>query len=144
MEEVLRYLELKNQYYAKFYSLTSRFLDQANSGRWEDLELFVDNRERILGIIRGYDAKLSLVFQKLELSNQEICFHRERVQSLIRERNSLGQKIVAQDLEMISKLDDLKSDTIKELKRSMETSQQLNSFSAGQPPKHSLKARRFA
>lgn len=128
MEEVLHYLELKNQYYEKFQSLTSKFLEQTNRNQWDDLSLFVDNRDRILNIIRSYDFKISSLFQKLNPSKETIKKYQEKVNELFEIRNNFVQKIVALDLEIISKMEDLKTETIRDLKRTVETNQQLNSF----------------
>jgi hypothetical protein len=130
MEEVLHYLALKNHYYEKFYTLTVKFIELANNDKWDDLELFVDNRERILNIIHSFDFKISTQFQKLNLSPQELEIYRSRVRGLMELRSQLASKIVAADLELISKMDEVKTETIHELKRTVETGQQLNSFTA--------------
>jgi len=128
MEEVLHYLELKNNYYEKFYTITLKFIEQANQNRWDEIELFVDNRERILNIIHSFDFKISENFQMLQLSAEELDIYRARVKSLMEARAEWAQRIVTLDLELISKMDEMKTETIRELKRSMETNQQLNSF----------------
>ena len=58
MEEVIYYLELKNQYYEKFHNVTKRLLEYVQQNRWDILPSFVDTRERILHIIRSYDFKI--------------------------------------------------------------------------------------
>jgi hypothetical protein len=135
MEDVLHYLEVKNQYYEKFYTVTWKFLEQAHRENWEGLTLFVDNRERILNIIRSFDFKISRRMQELGENEGEIAKYQPKVKSLFEVRNQWVQKIVALDLELITKMEDLKSESIRELKRAMETNQQLSSFSAGRPRK---------
>ena len=128
MEEVIHYLELKNQYYEKFYNLTQKFLQLAEDKRWNDVELFVDNRERILSIIRSYDFKIAEVFEQIDVTQVDLNLYRTRVHSLLESRKSWVDKIVALDLELISKVEDMKSETIKELKKTVETHNQINSF----------------
>jgi hypothetical protein len=128
MEEVLHYLEIKNQYYEKFHSVTMKFLEQANQNNWKDLTLFVDNRERILNIIRSFDFKIGRSLQDLGVEGSQVSKYEPKVKELFNERNRWVQKIVALDLELLTKMDDMKSETIRELKRSLETNQQLNSF----------------
>lgn len=140
MEEVLHYLQLKNQYYEKFLTTTQRFIEQANQGKWEDLEFFVDNRERILNIIRSYDFKVARAFQKAEVTNEN-DYYGKRVRELLDRRTALANKIVSLDLELIAKIDEIKSETVRELKKSVETSHQIESFEktstlrAPKPPK---------
>lgn len=142
MDEVLHYLELKNQYLEKFHSLTERFLDQARQDRWEDLELFVDNRERILNIIHSYDYKIAQRFSKLNLDPESIKACRSTVKSLLDLRESLAKKIVVLDLELMTKIDEMKTDTIRELKKNLQTSHQIQSFETSD--KNSLKTRKEA
>lgn len=142
MEEVIHYLELKNQYYSKFYSVTLRFLDRTNRNDWDEMGLFVDNRERILNIIRSFDYKIADRFQNLCLPPNELACYRSRVKELLDTRRDLAHKIVALDLELISKMEEIKSETIRELKKNFETSSQLNSFAGGASAKRSLKPRR--
>jgi hypothetical protein len=139
MEEVLYYLELKNQYYEKFYSTTGKFLESARQNRWEDIEFFVDNRERILNIIRSYDFNIAKAFQVLDLSQQDVHLYRTRVKALLDKRADLANKIVALDLELVSRIDEVKSESLRELKKKVESNHDLHSFSTAplstRPPK---------
>lgn len=130
MEEIIRYLELKNQYYEKFLSISKKFLSRTEEKQWDDLPLLVDNRERILNIIRSYDFKIAKCFEDLDPAACDLASYRSRVKMLLAQRTELVNKIVAVDLELISKIDELKSETIRELKKTVETNQVLDSFSA--------------
>lgn len=130
MEEILHYLELKNQYYEKFWSMSAKFLAKTNDNRWEDLTLFVDNRERILNIIRSFDFKIAKLFSDIDPQTTDFGFYRPRVKALLDQRKELARRIVAVDLELISRIDDLKTETIRELKKTMETTQHIESFTA--------------
>lgn len=132
MEEVLHYLQLKNQYYEKFLSITQRFLENANNNKWDDLEFFVDNRERILNIIRSYDFKVARAFQRADVKSDSE-YYGKRVRELLDKRTQLANKIVALDLELIAKIDEIKSETVRELKRSVETTHQIDSFTKNSP-----------
>jgi hypothetical protein len=142
MEEVLHYLQLKNQFYEKFYALTVKFIAQANQNQWDDMELFLDNRERILNIIHSFDYKIANLFQKVNLSRNDLERFRSPVRELLDARKSWADKIVALDLELITKMEDIKSETIRELKKSVETSQHLNSYDPGPSPKRLAKPRK--
>jgi hypothetical protein len=128
MEEVIHYLDLKNQYYEKFQTMTAKFLESANQERWDDIESFVDNRERILNIIRSFDFKIAQAFDQVDMGTCDVTFYRPRVKAMLDKRIELAHKIVALDLELISKMDELKSDTIRELKRTVETTHQMSAF----------------
>jgi len=133
MDQVIHYLELKNTYYEKFYNVTAKFLAQAVQDRWDDIEFFVDNRERILNIIRSFDFKISKLLDSVELEDRQVIQYRPQVKSLLDTRAAIAQRIVAQDLDLIHRIDEMKTDTIRELKKTLETSQQMSSFDAPSP-----------
>lgn len=128
MEEVIHYLELKNQYYDKFHSITRKFYEQAEQGLWEDLDFFVDNRERILNIIRSFDFKIAKLFDELDMGQLDLEVYRPRVKHLLDRRVEIANQIVALDLQLISKMDDIKSDTIRDLKKSITAQAKVDAF----------------
>jgi len=130
MEEVIHYLEMKNHYYEKFQAVTEKFLQMANQDCWDEIEFFVDNRERILNIIRSFDFKIAAAFEQIDFTAFNPDMYRERVKGLLDRRAVLGNKIIALDLELIAKMEETKSETIRELKRTLETNQQIGSFEA--------------
>ena len=93
MEEVIYYLELKNKYYEKFLSVTEKFLQQVQADRWDNVEYFVDNRERILNIIRSYDFKIAELFQQVDIGSNRLEAYGERVKEILERRETLGKKI---------------------------------------------------
>lgn len=131
MEAVIHYLHLKNQYYEKFYNLTLKFLQRIGEERWDEIDYFVDNRDRILNILRSFDHKIGKLFQGVEIGNTEQAKYRDEIRSLFDRRNQIARKIISLDLELMSKLDDVKSESIRELKHMMETSQHVGTFAQG-------------
>lgn len=129
MYQIIKYLELKNMYYEKFLSISQKFLNKARANYWDDLTVFIDNRERILNIIRAFDYKIAQFFEEIDLTNCELNSYRFQVRALLMRRKELIDKIVEVDLELISKIEELKNETIKELKFQMEKQQQLELFS---------------
>lgn len=129
MDEILSYLRLKNRYYGKFLALSERFLKLEEDRRWGELEYLTDNRERILNILRYFDCKIATLFQNPLVARADLSRYRGEVRELLDERERIARRIVERDLELISLIDEMKSETIAELKKSVETRQQLGSFS---------------
>ncbi len=129
MLQILRYLELKNMYYEKFLSISKKFLLNARLNQWGDLTLFVDNRERILNIIHTYDHKIAHLFEEIDPMPSELNSYKHQIKTLLSKRKELINKIVEIDLELISRIEEMKNETIKELKFNLEKQQQLEFFS---------------
>ncbi len=135
MEQIINYLDLKNKYLEKFYSVSKKFLESHIDTKWLEIEFFVDNRERILNIIHYFDQKVASLFKAPEVWGKDLSAYRPRVKELFAEREKLAKKIVDLDLALISAIDEMKSETITELKKTINKKIQLNSFSAAvQPP----------
>ncbi len=123
MEEVIYYLELKNQYYEKFHNVTKRLLDYVQQNRWDILPSFVDSRERILHIIRSYDFKIARTFSTVDVTQCCLDIYRKRVRELLEARKQWVDRILLVDLELLSRIDDVKTENIRDLRRSLTESQ---------------------
>jgi soluble cytochrome b562 len=128
MEEVIQYLQMKNKYYEKFFSISTKFLEETNSDRWDNLSFFVENRERLLNIIRSLDQKIARAFKDSSTNEDEMNSYRDTLKNLFDKKKSLGEKIIAIDLQLISKIDAMKTQTIKKLKSTLKTTHHLDSF----------------
>lgn len=128
MEEVLQYLEMKNHYYEKFYTVTKKFLDQIARNEWKDIDFFVDSRERILNIIRSFDAKISNVVEQSEKSIEMNSVDKTLMQRMMSQRREIADKILDLDLQLIAAIDDYKNETIRDLKKTVATQQHLEAF----------------
>jgi len=140
MEEIIHYLELKNHYYEKFLSLTKNFLNKAKQNLWDDIEFFVDNRERILNIIRSFDIKVSRLMANTQVGDTEAKYYREKVKAIFDRRTDVGNKILAIDLELIRCLDEMKTNTIKELKKTLDSQKPIQSFQSVSTPTKVIKS----
>lgn len=128
MEEVIQYLEMKNNYYEKFFDISLKFLGETKNNHWDNLKFFVENRERLLNIIRSLDQKIARAFNKSTNNEDEINSYRDTLRKLFDKKKELGEKIISIDLQLISKIDSMKTHTIKQLKTTLETHQQIDSF----------------
>lgn len=134
MEEVLQYLEMKNHYYEKFYSVTQKFLDQIAKNDWNNLDFFVDSRERILNIIRSFDAKISHAVERIKDRMETTDSDKALMSKMMGARRVIADKILELDLQLISAIDEYKSETIRELKKTVETQQQIDAFEKNSQP----------
>lgn len=128
MEEVIQYLELKNHYYEKFFTVTQKFLDQVARNDWTNMDFFVDSRERILNIIRSFDAKISSAVEKNRNESKTSSSETVRLKKIMSERQTMADKILELDLQLISAIDEYKNETIRELKKTVETQHQIDAF----------------
>jgi hypothetical protein len=128
MEEVIEYLKMKNKYYEKFYTISTKFLEETNRDHWDNLSFFVENRERLLNIIRSLDLKIARAFKESTNNEAEMESYKATLQQLFDKKKHLGERIISIDLQLISRIDSMKTETIKKLKSTLKTHSHLDSF----------------
>lgn len=114
MNVIIELLNEKNEYLGKFFSLNETELKNFRIGNFDNLENFYRSRESLLEIINYIDQQI----EKRQVSIQEDLLNGEERAAL---RYSFVRKdywvdeILKQDLEVLSCIDQEKSNIIKEL-----------------------------
>lgn len=114
MIQIVNLLNEKNHYLEKFYSLNENELGQFLRGNFDNLEKFYDTREKIIEIIRYIDAKIDKINLTMTGVAPEATI-RAMVQEALNIKDQYVEKIMEQDLQILSCIDRAKSEIIKEL-----------------------------
>lgn len=116
MEKVITLLREKNHYLEKFFETNERELLRFDAGNFENIEIFYGTRDRILDLIRVIDDLLSEENEHHERSSASCSASQKyEIESLLKSKDDLVTKILAQDLQVISWIEKEKSNIIREL-----------------------------
>jgi len=115
--KTVQLLNEKNHFLEKFYSLNEKQLVQLSASKFENVEYFYNQREDILKIIKYIDAELTRVHNdevamNLAISEQD----QSAVKECLRIKDIYVNRIVEQDVQIISLIETLKNNIITELK----------------------------
>ncbi len=115
--KTVQLLNEKNHFLEKFYSLNEKQLVQLSASKFENVEYFYNQREDILKIIKYIDAELTRVHNdevamNLAVSDQD----QAAVKECLRIKDIYVNRIVEQDVQIISLIEKLKNNIITELK----------------------------
>lgn len=115
--KTVQLLNEKNHFLEKFYSLNEKQLVQLSASKFENVEYFYNQREDILKIIKYIDAELARahddeVAMNLAISGQD----QAAVKECLRVKDIYVNRIVEQDVQIISLIEKLKNNIITELK----------------------------
>ena len=55
MDEVLYYLDLKNQFFQQLLSMTEDFLSKTKQNLWNQVNQFTEDREQVLEMIHTFE-----------------------------------------------------------------------------------------
>jgi hypothetical protein len=114
MERTIRLLREKNHYLEQFFVLNQRELARFEAGDFNGIESFYRQRGEILDILRSLDEMLDV---ENHGSVGRACGAEDRasIEGALDAKKSWVAEILAQDLRLLSRIDDEKSKIIREL-----------------------------
>ncbi len=115
--KTVQLLNEKNHFLEKFYSLNEKQLVQLSASQFENVEHFYNQREDILKIIKYIDSELSRTHHDEVAMNAAISQQdQQAVKECLRVKDIFVNRIVEQDVQIISLIEKLKNNIITELK----------------------------
>lgn len=131
MENIINLLKDKNYHLEQFFHLNESELINFADGNFDGLETFYQSRETILDLIRCIDrlieAAASTVHDDQKPSEQE----KSQMRQCINNKNDLVEKILEQDLQILSVIEKAKSDMIKELRQVQAAKKAVGAYHSG-------------
>jgi hypothetical protein len=131
VNQILELLREKNSLLEKFYLINKTEIECIADGDFKNIEKFYLDRENILGIIKLIDSKIddsnkdSESIQNTESISEQ---HRVEITELLSFKKVVVEKILAQDLGILSQIDDEKSRIIKELASTRTNKKAIGSY----------------
>ncbi len=121
MNSLHKLLEDKNYWYKKYLGCNEAFLvalKHAPEVAIDEIDLFYGNRESLLKILEDLDKKVQEELSRPQWKKTEISSaDRTKVQYLLREKDSILQRIVDLDKELISQIEEIYSQGQEKIKQ---------------------------
>lgn len=117
MNRLIQFLNEKNHFLEKFYSLNESQISRLEAGLFDDIEIFYNKREDLLKIIKYIDAEIQKAhgLQK-DMTGGFNDTDKIEIRNALRNKEAYVQRILEQDLIVLGLIDDAKSKIIRELK----------------------------
>jgi hypothetical protein len=116
MDTIINLLKDKNYHLDKFYQLNESELLNFAEGNFDNLEVFYQSRETILDLIRCIDRLIEAASNSQgdapAISNE----HKKEMIKAMNYKNDVAQRILSQDLQILSAIEQAKSNIIRELR----------------------------
>lgn len=113
MKRLLELMEQKNHYLEKFYSINEVALDLFLKDQFETINEFYDQRENILEILKYIDSEISLESSSSENTSAHGV---DRLKEALSVKDLFVEKIIEQDISILSCIESAKNSIIRELK----------------------------
>lgn len=113
---LIQLINEKNHFLEKFYSLNEMQIERMNAGQFEDVEQFYNQREDLLKIIKYVDSQIHKAHRMYkDASGLLDSIQKNEIRNCLRIKETYVKKILAQDLTVLSLIDQAKTNIIREL-----------------------------
>jgi len=126
MLRIISLLNQKNHYLEKFYSLNETELLNFSAGDFGRLEDFYQTREKILEMIKYLDQELDRT--QSEALPPATNDHKRDIREALAIKEEYVNRILSQDLEILSCIESAKSNIIRELQDIRRTKRAVNGY----------------
>jgi hypothetical protein len=113
MKRVLELMDQKNHYLEKFYSVNESALEYFLKDQFDTLNEFYQSRENILEILKYIDNELNVVSHQVR---EENVLDIQKLKEALKIKDTYVEKIIEQDINILSCIEAAKNSIIKELK----------------------------
>ena len=131
MIRIVNLLEEKNQYLEKFYKINEKELIELADGRHDNIENFYAARDGILKMIEKID---SLIDEQIKLNEIDINaasgLLKKRIIKSLAYKNEIVNLVLSQDLQIISYIEQAKTELIEELSGVRKEKQAMKAYRA--------------
>lgn len=138
MEQVLQLLKDKNHFLQKFYRINEAELLNFAEGNFDNLENFYKSRDSILDTIHRVDELMGAAEIHMDPTMYIPGDVKKTVVKELDFKNEIVNKILAQDLQLISWIEQAKTDIINELSQIRSARKVFKSYSSGPNKKYQI------
>lgn len=132
METIINLLKDKNYHLEKFHDLNATELLNFAEGNFDNLEVFYQSRETILDLVRCIDRLIDAAAAAdtpAVISDAD----KKEVTTCMNMKSELVTRILGQDLQILSMIEQAKSNIIKELRQVQSAKKAVGAYKSGSP-----------
>ena len=133
MDTIINLLKDKNFHLQKFFTLNESELLNFAEDDFDNLETFYQARETILDLIRCIDRLIEAASNAHESPGTISDQNKKDMINCMSQKNELVQRILSQDLQILSVIETAKSNIIKELRQVKGAKKAVGAYRSGDP-----------
>ncbi len=131
MDTIVNLLKDKNYHLEKFHQLNESELLNFAEGNFDNLEVFYQSRETILDLIRCIDRLIEAASNSHGDAPIVSDKHKKEMIQAMSFKNDIVQRILSQDLQILSAIEMAKSDIIRELRTVQAGKKAIGGYKSG-------------
>ena len=134
MDTIINLLNDKNFHLGKFLELNETELLNFTEGNFDNLEVFYQSRETILDLIRCIDRLIEAAASSQGETPSVSDQNKKQMVIAMNDKNDLVQRILAQDLQILSVIEQAKSQIIRDLRTVQAGKKAIGAYKHGEAP----------
>ena len=129
MVRIITLLNQKNHYLEKFYSLNETEIINFSQSKFETVESFYQMRDKILDMVKFLDEEI----ERAQMAKDFVINAEERseMKEALAVKDEYVNRILAQDLEILTCIESAKSNIIRELQDIKKTKSAMGRYKSG-------------
>jgi hypothetical protein len=131
MDTIINLLKDKNYHLEKFFYMNETELLNFAEGNFDNLEVFYQSRETILDLVKCIDRLIEAAASAHGETPQVSAQHKQEMLGCMNAKNDLVTRILAQDLQILSVIEQAKSNIIKELRQVQGAKKAVGAYKSG-------------
>lgn len=131
METIINLLKDKNYHLEKFHELNATEILNFSDGNFDNLEVFYQSRETILDLIRCIDRLIDAATASSSQPSTISDADKKTITTCMHLKSELVTRILAQDLQILSLIEQAKSNIIKELRQVQTAKKAVGAYKSG-------------
>lgn len=129
MIRLIQFLNEKNHFLEKFFALNDSEIVRLQAGDFDRLEIFYNQREDLLKIIKYIDSEIHKSHQLHKDTNGQYSEpEKKEIRESLRVKEAYVKRILEQDLLILGLIDEAKSQIITELQGVRKARKALNGY----------------
>jgi ATP-dependent protease Clp ATPase subunit len=132
---LIQLLNEKNHFLEKLYSLNENQIDELNTGAFDGIEKFYNQREDLLKILKYVDSEIHKSHRTYK--DAALAFdmtQKAEIRECLRVKETYVKKILEQDLTVLGLIDEAKSQIIRELQDIQKSKKALAGYKSPPSP----------
>lgn len=129
MPRLIELMKERNYYLIKYFNLNEREMHLFRGGNFDSLDPFYETRQAILDIVEVLDEKVDEELMALKVEDVEGL--QDDMADLLSEKDSIVEKVLDQDLQLISLIETEKGKILREVLDAKSNKKAVGAYKSG-------------
>ncbi|MFK8138284.1 MAG: flagellar protein FliT [Bdellovibrionales bacterium] len=129
MERLVEFMNERNNYLDRYFKLNAREIELFAENNFDSIDAFYETRSAILEVIHALDERIDIEIKQTEVAAIQAL--ENQVAEILTYKDEVIEKILDQDLEILSLIETEKNSVMQELMSSKKNKKAVGAYKSG-------------